>query len=217
MPLLRALYGHPDSGTMWEHHCDKHVKSVGFKPIGEEWQSCYFHPVLRLFLVVCVDGFRMAGPKDNLAKGWSLLRKGLDIEPPVPIGVYFGCSHEEGTMFVGDIIARTTTYNMDFLSSCMDRYLELAGNGGKLRTVATPFLVEDQGTSPQGAPCEPGPYSECPWCKHTFLANVHKPAKDANWNENKWKAMANVSHDAVHKSSERMQYTLFDLIEMEYV
>ena len=202
---------------MWEHHCDKHVKSVGFKPIGEEWQSRYFHPVLRLSLAVYVDDFKMAGPKDKLAKGWSLLRKGLDTEPPVPIGVYLGCSHGEGTMNIGDIIARTMTYNMGFLSSCVDRYLELAGNGVKLRTVATPFLVEDQGTSPQGAPCEPGPYSECPWCKHTFLANVHKPAKDANWNENKWKAMANVSHDAVHKSSERMQYTLFDLIEMEYV
>ena len=41
--LLRALYGHPDSGTMWEQHCDTHVKSVGFAPVGEEWPSCYFH------------------------------------------------------------------------------------------------------------------------------------------------------------------------------
>ena len=37
VPLLRALYGHPDSGTMWEVHCDKHVKSVGLKLVGEEW------------------------------------------------------------------------------------------------------------------------------------------------------------------------------------
>ena len=65
VPLLRALYGHPDSGTMWELHCDKHVKSVGFKPVGEEWQSCYFHPALRLFLVAYVGDFKIAGPKDN--------------------------------------------------------------------------------------------------------------------------------------------------------
>ena len=32
VPLLRALYRHPDSGTMWETHCDKHVASVGFTP-----------------------------------------------------------------------------------------------------------------------------------------------------------------------------------------
>ena len=35
--LDKALYGHPDSGTMWEQHCDKKVQEIGFKPIGEEW------------------------------------------------------------------------------------------------------------------------------------------------------------------------------------
>ena len=166
--------------------------------------ATYFHPALRLFLVVYVDDSKMAGQKDNLDKVWSLLRTGLDIEPPVPIGVYLGCTHEEGTMKIGDVIARTMTYNMEyFLSSCVDRYLELAGNGVKLQTVATPFLNEDQGTSPQGAPCESGPYCECSWCKHTFPANVHKPAKDVSWNVNKGKALANVRHDATHKSGDR--------------
>ena len=69
------------------------------------------------------------------------------------------------------------------MTSCVDRYLELAGDGVKLRTVSTPFLVEGQGTSPQGAPSHPGPYSECPWCKHTPPANMHKPARDSNWKE----------------------------------
>ena len=180
--LFRALYGHPDSGTMWEQHCDTHVKSVGFAPVGEEWPSCYFHHKLRVFLVIYVDDFKMAGPKSNLSSGWSLLQKGLVIETPVPIGVYLGCGHEEGTTKVGDIVARTMTYNMeDFLTSCVDRYLELARNGVKLRSVATPFLVEDQGISPQGAPSQSGPFSECPWCKHSFLANTQKPAKDLNW------------------------------------
>ena len=128
-----------------------------------------------------VDDFKMAGPKGNLASGWSLLQKGLVIETPVPIGIYLGCGHEGGTMKVGGIVARTMTYDMeDFLASCVDRYLELAGNGVKLRTVATPFLVEDQGTSPQGAPNQYGPFSECPWCNHTFPAHTHKPAKDSN-------------------------------------
>ena len=37
--LKRALYGHPDAGTYWEDHCDKHVKAVGFSQIGPEWPS----------------------------------------------------------------------------------------------------------------------------------------------------------------------------------
>ena len=126
--------------------------------------------------------------------------------------MYLGCTHEEGIIKFGDIIARTMTYNMeDFLSSCVDRYLELAGNGVKLKTVATPFLNEDQGISPQGAPCEPGPFCECPWCKHTFPANVHKPAKDVSWNMNKGKALANVRQDATHKTSDRKLYALSEL------
>ena len=217
VPLLRALYGHPDSGTMWEVHCDTHVQSVGFKLVGEEWQSCYFHPTLKLYLVVYVDDFKLSGPKENLSQGWSLIRKGLDIEPPVPIGVYLGCSHEEGTMKVGNIVARTMTYNMeDFLSSCVDRYLELAGNGVKLKAASTPFINEDQGTSPQGAPCESGPFCECPWCKNTFPANVHKPAKDVSWDFNKGKAMANVCQNATHQLGDGKQYNLSELVEMEH-
>eukprot|EP00972_Heterocapsa_arctica_P091382 13483478-Heterocapsa_arctica.AAC.1 len=30
--LKKALYGHPDSGTFWEKHCDKHVCDVGLPP-----------------------------------------------------------------------------------------------------------------------------------------------------------------------------------------
>ena len=31
--LLKALYGHPDSGGLWEKHCDAHLQSIGFKEI----------------------------------------------------------------------------------------------------------------------------------------------------------------------------------------
>ena len=37
--LTKALYGHPDSGTFWEDHCDKESRKVGFKPIGPTWPS----------------------------------------------------------------------------------------------------------------------------------------------------------------------------------
>ena len=34
--LVKALYGHPDAGTFWEQHCGESVRSMGFKPVGEE-------------------------------------------------------------------------------------------------------------------------------------------------------------------------------------
>ena len=33
--LVKALYGHPDAGTMWEQHCHTAVQKVGFKPRGD--------------------------------------------------------------------------------------------------------------------------------------------------------------------------------------
>ena len=51
VPLRLALYGHPDSGGYWEKHCEEHVMSVGFQRVAE-WRSCFYHPDLKLFLVV---------------------------------------------------------------------------------------------------------------------------------------------------------------------
>ena len=92
--LTKALYGHLDRGTFWEDHCDKESRKVGFEPIGPTWPSCYFHQKLDVSLVVYVDNFKFAGPKNNLKLGWELLRKGLSIEPECEPGVYLGFAQE---------------------------------------------------------------------------------------------------------------------------
>ena len=96
--LIKAFYGHPDSGTYWESHCDSSVRKVGFAPAGAGWPSCYIHSALQLFLVVYVDDFKLAGPRKNLAEGWRLLRMHLSIEPAKPIGLYLGCHHVLSTV-----------------------------------------------------------------------------------------------------------------------
>ena len=35
VPLIRALYGHPDAGGYWEKHCEKHLFEQGFTPVKE--------------------------------------------------------------------------------------------------------------------------------------------------------------------------------------
>ena len=95
-PLRLALYGHPDSGGIWEKHCTKQLKSAGWVPVLPDiWQSIFYHPELDLLLVVYVDDFKMAGPKDNLGKGWEGISKVLDMDPAEPLGRYFGCHHRE--------------------------------------------------------------------------------------------------------------------------
>ncbi len=100
-PLRLSLYGHPDSGGYWERHCERHLLSQGFVRTSP-WRSCFFHKLLKLFLVVYVDDFKLAGPAANLAKGWDLVRSkgkdtaGIEMDDPTPVGRYLGCEHRLG-------------------------------------------------------------------------------------------------------------------------
>ena len=82
--LIKALYGHPDAGSCWERHCDARMKAGGFLPIAN-WPSSYFHPVLKLKLMVYVDDFKLAGPKGKLTQGWDIISKAVRIEEPQPL------------------------------------------------------------------------------------------------------------------------------------
>ena len=74
---------------------DASVRENGFGSIGPEWPSRYIHEDLKLVLVVYVDDFKLSGPKENMGKGFELLRTLLNIEKESEItkeGVHlFGC------------------------------------------------------------------------------------------------------------------------------
>ena len=96
MPLILALYGHPDAGGFWELHCEKSLLSVGFERAAPEWKSVFRHPTLDLLLVIYVDDFKLAGPKTNLAQGWKLISSKIKMEPPQQIGRFLGCQQSIG-------------------------------------------------------------------------------------------------------------------------
>ena len=125
-PLRLALYGHPDSGGIWEKHCTKQLRSIGWVPVLPDiWQSIFYHPELDLLLVVYVDDFKMAGPKDNLAKGWEGISKVLAMDPAEPLGRYFGCNHREQTSVKALIVA-----HIRLPMSLISRRVQLAAKAG---------------------------------------------------------------------------------------
>ena len=83
--MIYSLYGHPDVGTNWEEFADEGIRRAGFTQISKDWPSCYYHPRLRLMLVVYVDDFKLAGPKKSMAEGWKLLRHELGIEEEIEV------------------------------------------------------------------------------------------------------------------------------------
>ena len=135
--LLKALYGHPDSGGIWEQHCDSHLRKVGFVEI-PSWRSVYFHDKLSVLLVVYVDDFKMAGPKNGIEEAWRLIREKIKVEDPTPYGLFLGCKHEIGEVTLGKNgpKVRTMTYNVEsYLTKSLEAYMELLtpGNAAEAR------------------------------------------------------------------------------------
>ena len=170
--LVKALYGHPDSGTMWEQHCDRKVRELDFVPVGEEWPSMYFHKKLQLLLVIYVDDLKLAGPEENLTKGWEMLRSKLNIEPETDLGLYLGCILSKGSSKLHDgTPVSTMTYDMEgLLKLSVEKYLDIVGKDTKLKHVSTPSLPEETKKHKSRAPCPGDPKKKvsCPWCSHEF-------------------------------------------------
>ena len=111
-PLILALYGHPDAGTFWEKHCEARLIEVGFIRV-PEWPSVFYHPKYKLFLVVCVDDFKMGGPSANLSIGWDLIGRVITMEPPGTLKRYLGCEHEFAAADVQGFFDPRTAWTVD--------------------------------------------------------------------------------------------------------
>ena len=133
--------------------------SVGFEPV-PNWRSCFWHPRLRLFLVVYVDDFKLSGPTSNLREHWGLIRKGLKTDVHHSVGLFLGCNHVHIEKTLPDTGAkvRGIEYDMsNFLRSCVDRYKELTGVT-LMSKATTPFLSEP--TKPDFSQSQHGPTSD---------------------------------------------------------
>ena len=95
-PLVLALYGHIDSGGLWENHFQTGLRKNRWRPLLKGiWQGVFFHDELKLLLVVYVDDLNLAGPTSNLAKGWKNIEPAIKIDTPESPGRHFGCDHVE--------------------------------------------------------------------------------------------------------------------------
>ena len=100
-------------GALWTSgqggfgHRETELKKVGFEAVlTDVWKSVFYHPTKKLLLVVYVDDFKLAGPKQNIKEGWGLIS-------PETIGRYFGCMHKE----VHNIMLPKDAHPFDMCSS----------------------------------------------------------------------------------------------------
>ena len=103
----------------------------------------------------------MAGPKENLAKGWGLLRQDLKIEPETSLSLNLGCNQSNGSVVLG---------NGQKVRYCVDRYLEVAGSV-ELKKVATPGVHEETKDHPSRMTIQTGPSVVRNWCSNRVPTN----------------------------------------------
>jgi hypothetical protein len=90
--LLKALYGHPESGAHWEKHLEAAIRKIGGHPV-KEHSSTFLFPEEKQMLTVYVDDLLMSGPVETQAKVWERLRKHISTEDPEPIDRFLGRTH----------------------------------------------------------------------------------------------------------------------------
>ena len=72
--LLKALYGHPEAGALWEARLDDIMKNLGWSPIPGHGGT-YTHAKTGAAMVVYVDDMMfLASPKDT-DRLWRELKK----------------------------------------------------------------------------------------------------------------------------------------------
>ena len=67
--LVRALYGHPDAGGLWEEHLKKVLKSLGGSEVHEYPGNFYFKDT-GLLLSTYVDDLTLSGPSEQHKPFW---------------------------------------------------------------------------------------------------------------------------------------------------
>ena len=94
--LLKALYGHPESGAHWEKHLTEAIIKCGGVPILNH-PSSFWIKSLKFMLTVYVDDLLCSAPVESHAPFWKKLTDkligGINIDDPEPLDRFLGRKH----------------------------------------------------------------------------------------------------------------------------
>ena len=93
--LVRALYGHPESGGHWEAFAHAFLIKEGWTLVEPNaWRSVYYHAKLETSMILYVDDFRLSGPEVNMPAAWKTIQRRVSISDPEVSGEFLGCDHK---------------------------------------------------------------------------------------------------------------------------
>ena len=216
VPLLKALYGHPESGALWE----KHLASILTE---QKWNKCESHPGIwnhasGAVLAVYVDDLLMVAPRDQEDALWAAIASKVSFdEEQAAIGKFLGAHH----VFKKDGKITTLTVEMeDFMKDAAAIYATEIG-AKKLAEARTPYLPENiWDFAPKGG--EPAGEQSATCSSHLmkllFAARLSRPdimvaitrlaSKVSSWNTSHDRALKRLMQYASSKPDLRLHSML---------
>ena len=137
-PLVKALYGHPESGAIWEKHLAAVLTGLGWVKVPSH-PGTWIHSETSAILAVYVDDLLMAAPADHEAKLWRDLEQKINFdESAVEISKFLGAHHK----FKRSQNQTEHSVQMEeFLIDAAQKYEKEVG-ASALAPVRTPYLPE---------------------------------------------------------------------------
>ena len=90
--LVKALYGHPESGGHWERHLTQAIRECGGEAV-EEHPSSFYFPAEKMLLTIYVDDLLLSGPDKNHSVIWKRLSGKVRLDPPEELDRFLGRGH----------------------------------------------------------------------------------------------------------------------------
>jgi hypothetical protein len=147
--LEKSLYGHPESGPMWDKRMQGCMKACGFLPL--EGSPGFFYNVAEgVEMTVYVDDFTLIAPPCQEARIWAMLDKHITFKDPAePLSRYLGVYHHLSEEKDGTV--RLVTGAKQYLEAIVTRYMKEAGCTN-LPYVPSPVLEDkvDEGDDSPG-------------------------------------------------------------------
>ena len=197
--LVRALYGHPDAGGLWEEHLKGVLKTLGGSEVQEYPGNFYFKDT-GLLLSTYVDDLTLSGPVEQHKPFWDKLTKLVNVEPPEPIYRILGRNHVTIGLTKEGIYARgaaapahhALAFDMsDYAQQTVDLYKSIA-KVDKLKPASTPFISDGAATpSDEDAKGELAPNAcrilmKALWLGRLARPDIIKPINDLATKVQSW-------------------------------
>ena len=197
--LIKALYGHPDAGGLWEQHLKVIIKNLGGHEV-PEFPGNFFFPDTKLLLSTYVDDLTLAGPEDQHEKFWEKLTSVVDIEPPEPIYRILGRNHVVRTLNKAEGNEKCAAFQSqqgmlfdmsDYAQQTVELYKSITGVS-KLKHAATPFppdgsiSVEDEESKGELAPNACRILMKALWLGRLARPDIIKPINDLATKVQSW-------------------------------